>query len=128
MAEQARETIKSLTESLANEPISAETREFSFADDEANISVFLDDSIKSDLSTENSALGSSVGNVSNTTLEVTKSVSDRVDTLGDEEPDREKIHEALSKAYATCMKRFERAVGDKVINNDIIKLMPVSKM
>ena len=122
--EQARESIRSLTDSLLSGSLEAEARNLSYADDE-NISVFFDDSINS--SEGNSTAGTSVVNVSNvsTTLEITTSVSDRVDTLGDEEPDREKIRVELSRAFGNCMKRFERAVGDSIINNDIIKLIPV---
>ena len=122
--EQARESIRSLTDSLLNGSLEADVRELSYADDE-NISVFLDDSINTSGGSTDDA---SVVNVSSasTTLEITTSVSDRVDTLGEEEPDKKRIHEELSRAYGTCMKRFERAVGDSIINNDIIKLIPVS--
>ena len=122
--EQARESIRSLTDSLLSGSLEADVRELSYADDE-NISVFLDDSINT---SGGSTANESVVNVSSasTTLEITTSVSDRVDTLGEEEPDKKRIHEELSRAYGICMKRFERAVGDSIINNDIIKLIPVS--
>ena len=122
MTEQARESIRSMTDSLLSN--------FSFGDDQTSMTSIPDENIsvfeESFGSLESSAQGSSVGNVSNANLEVTTSVSDRVDTLGEEEPDREKIREALVSAYSTCMKRFERAIGDININNDIIKLAPVS--
>ena len=124
--EQARESIKSLTDSFLSGSFEGEVRNLSYADDE-NISVFYNDSINTSL-TDEATVDTSAENVSNasTALEITTSVSDRVDTLGEEEPDREKIHLELSRAYGTCMKRFERAVGDNIINNNIIKLLPVS--
>ena len=125
MTEQARESVKAFADSLREGSMDEMTPNYSFADDE-NVSVFLDDSYNSESISKNVIGNSSVGNVSGSTLEITTSVSDRVDTLGEEEPERERIQETLSNAYSTCMRRFERAVGDSIINNDIIKLSPVS--
>ena len=125
MTEEARESILSLTNSMLDEA-SGNSINMSFADDEI-YSINLDDSVFSaiDLSS-NSGAGSSTENVSKTALEITNSVSDKVDTLDDDGAEREKLNEILKSAYSTCMRRFERAIGHRMINNDVIKLKPVS--
>lgn len=125
MTEEARKSILSLTNSMLDEA-SGNSVNMSFADDEI-CSVNFDDSVFSaiDLSTNTDA-GSSVENVSKTALEITNSVSDKVDTLEDDGAEREKLNDTLKAAYSTCMRRFERAIGHRMINNDVIKLQPVS--
>lgn len=125
MTEEARKSILSLANSMLDET-TGNSVNMSFADDEM-FSINLDDSVFStgDLST-NSDAGSSVGNVSKTALEITNSVSDKVDTVDDDGTEREKLNDVLKTAYSTCMRRFERAIGHRMINNDVIKLQPVS--
>ena len=98
----------SLTESLLNESL--------VGDVPLVDGVTLSDSVfddKSDMSY----------NMEISTFDITDSVSEQVREVDDDgETD---VDEALSKAYNTSNKRFERAIGNKVINNDVIKLNPV---
>ena len=113
MTEQARESLISLTESVLNDAI---VDELSFADDGLfNDSVF---ESKMEMSTDVSA------DMDVSMLDITDSVSDQVGAV--EEDSTVEADEALTKAYNTSNKRFERAIGNRVINNDIIKLNPVS--
>ena len=112
MAEQARRSIMSLNESMLNETV-PEAGDFSL----------LDDSLMNDAVFEDKLELSSSLNVS--TLDITDSVSDQIGLV--EEDSNAEVDEALTKAYNTSNKRFERAIGSKVVNNDIIKLNPVSK-
>ena len=125
MTEQARDSILSLTNSLLNDA-TGDSINMSFADDEM-CAITFNDSVFSNSDTSNdSVASSSMSNVSKTAMEITNSVSDRVDTLEDDEAEKENLNETLKKAYATCMRRFERAIGQRMINNDVIKLVPVS--
>ena len=112
MAEQARRSIISLTESLINESVASD----GFADD-ARFDALLNDSVF-----ENGMEIS--GNCDISTLDITDSVSEQV--RGVEDDDNAKVDEALTRAYNTANKRFERAVGNRIINNEVIKLNPVS--
>ena len=110
MAEQARRSIISLNESVASDALSVS--ELSFGDD-----ALLNDTVFEE------KLDSSTGfDVS--TLDITDSVSDQVEVI--EEDSNAEVNEALAKAYNTLSKRFERAIGNRVVSNDIIKLNPVS--
>lgn len=125
MAEQARESILSLTNSLL-EGMNGDAVNMSFADDET-YSITHDDSVFADINLSNdSTMNSSEMDVSETALEITNSVSDRVNTLDEDGLEKEKLNDVLKNAYSTCMRRFERAIGHKMINSDIIKLLPVS--
>ena len=125
MTEQARDSILSLTNSLLNDAV-GDSINMSFADDEM-CSITFNDSVFSNSDTSNNSVASSnMSNVSRTAMEITNSVSDRVDTLGDDDAEKENLNETLKNAYATCMRRFERAIGQRMINNDVIKLVPVS--
>ena len=112
MAEQARRSIISLTESLINESVASD----GFADD-ARFDALLNDSVFED--------GMEIsGNCDISSLDITDSVSEQV--RGVEDDDNAKVDEALTRAYNTANKRFERAVGNRIINNEVIKLNPVS--
>ena len=125
MTEQARDSILSLTNSLLNDAV-GDSINMSFADDEM-CSITFNDSVFSNSDTSNNSVASSnMSNVSRTAMEITNSVSDRVDTLEDDDAEKENLNETLKNAYATCMRRFERAIGQRMINNDVIKLVPVS--
>lgn len=113
MAEQARKSLISLSESMLN-ATSNGMDSLSFSDDMIlNDSVF-DGALESTRSLDLSS------------MDITESVSDQVGVL--EEDSNAEVDEALTKAYNTSNKRFERAVGNKVINNDVIKLNPVSSL
>ena len=124
--EQGRESILSLTSSLLSDVNGESSVNLSYADDEV-FAITHDDSLfsKSDGNMDTSG-DSIMENVSKTALEITNSVSDRAEMFDDDGSDREKINESLRNAYGTCMRRFERAIGQKLINNDVIKLQPVS--
>ena len=107
MAEQARESILSLTNSLL-EGMNGDSVNMSFADDET-YSITHDDSVFADVNLSNdSIMGSSSSDVSKTALEITNSVSDRVNTLDEDDLEKEKLNGALKNAYSTCMRRFDK--------------------
>ena len=124
--EQVRESILSLTNSLLSDVNGESSINLSYADDEV-FAISHDDSLfsKSDENMDTSG-DSNVENVSKTAMEITSSVSDRAEMFDDDGSDRGKINESLRNAYGTCMRRFERAIGQRMINNDVIKLQPVS--
>ena len=110
MAEQARRSIISLNESIASG--SLEVNDLSFGDD-----ALLNDTVFEDKMEISSGLDVS-------TLDITDSVSEQVEMV--EEDSNAEVNEALAKAYNTSNKRFERAIGNRIVSNDIIKLKPVS--
>ena len=110
MAEQARRSIISLNESIASG--SLDINDLSFADD-----ALLNDTVFEDKAEMSSGFDVS-------TLDITDSVSEQVEMV--EEDSNAEVNEALAKAYNTSNKRFERAIGNRIVNNDIIKLKPVS--
>ena len=115
MSEQAREPTVSGTESLLNNSlnIDGEMTNMSFADDSV---IMLNDSVFSNNSTDEL-----LANVTN----ITDSVTDFSESMEEESADKS-LNEELAKAFNTGGKRFERAIGNRIINGDVIKLNPVS--
>ena len=115
MSEQAREPTVSGTESLLNDSLNVdgELTNMSFADDSV---LMLNDSVFS-----NDSANELLANVTN----ITDSVTDVSDAMEEESADKS-LNEELAKAFNTGGKRFERAIGNRIINGDVIKLNPVS--
>ena len=116
MSEQAREPTVSGTESLLNNSLNVdgEMTSMSFADDSV---LMLNDSVFS-----NDSTSELLANVTN----ITGSVTDVSESMEEESVDRS-MNEELAKAFNTGGKRFERAIGNRIINGDVIKLNPVSR-
>ena len=116
MSEQAREPTVSGTESLLNDSLNVdgEMTSMSFADDSV---LMLNDSVFS-----NDSTSELLANVTN----ITGSVTDVSESMEEESVDRS-MNEELAKAFNTGGKRFERAIGNRIINGDVIKLNPVSR-
>ena len=110
MAEQARENILSLTESLLDESLEVNGSSLALFSDSAftDNSINLDDSVFSEQS-------------STRDMNITKSVTDEVVNNSDSK----NKSDILSRCYNTGERRFERGIGTKNISNDIIVFSPV---
>lgn len=115
MSEQAREPTISGTESLLNDSltIDGEVTNMSFADDSM---IMMNDSVFS-----NNSTSELLANVTN----ITGSITDFSESMEEESADKS-LNEELAKAFNMGGKRFERAIGNRIINGDVIKLNPVS--
>ena len=115
MAEQARRTIISLTDSLMNDSVLNESvgvGDFSLSDETVLSDTVFEEAMEMSTNLDVSA------------LDITDSVSEQIDAI--EEDSNVESNEALTKAFNTSNKRFERAIGNRIINNDVIKLKPVN--
>ena len=112
MAEEARENILSLTESLLDESLEVNGSSLALFSDSAftDNSINLDDSVFSDQSSVRD-------------MNITKSVTDDVVNNSD----NKNKSDILTRCYNTGERRFERGIGTKHINNDIIVFSPVRK-
>ena len=112
MAEQARENIVSLTESLLNDSLDVNGSSLALFSDSAftDNSVNLDDSVFSEKN-------------SSRDMNITKSISDEVVNNSDQK----NKSDFLTRCYNTGERRFERGIGSSYISNDIISFTPVSQ-
>ena len=112
MAEQARENIVSLTESLLNESLDVNGSSLALFSDSAftDNSVNLDDSVFSEQG-------------SSRDMNITKSITDEVVNNSDQK----NKSDFLTRCYNTGERRFERGIGTSYISNDIINFTPVSQ-
>lgn len=115
MAEQVRENINSLTESLLSDSLEVNGSSLALFDD----SLVNDSSIN----TDDSVFGERVSSEGvNRDLNFTKSVTDDVENNAG----ARNISEVLTRCYNTGERRFERGIGSNHIGNDIIKFSPVN--
>jgi len=111
MAEQVRENIGSLTESLLSESLDVNGSSLALFSDSpfTDNSINLDDSVFDDKG-------------SNRDLNFTPSISDDVVNNSDHKTRTD----TLKRWYNTGERRFERGIGTNNISNDIISFTPVS--